>query len=77
MELIRSKHVPIPGSPRQFSWNKYNVLTTNLSLDIGDCNSEFLISLSEDNPCRLTHFPLILSQTAIGRYCVQLKQYRQ
>ena len=46
-------------------------------MDIGDCNSEFLISFSEDNPCRLTHFPLILSQTAIERYCVQLKQYRQ
>ena len=23
-------------------------------MDIGDCNSEFLMSLSEDNPCRLT-----------------------
>ena len=31
-------------------------------MDIADCNSEFLISFSEDNPCRLTHFPLILSQ---------------
>ena len=46
-------------------------------MDIGDCNSEFLMSLSEDNPCRLTHFPLILHQTAIRRYFVQLKQYRQ
>ena len=46
-------------------------------MDIGDCNSELLISFSEDNPCRLTHFPLILSQTAIERYCVQLKQYKQ
>ena len=43
----------------------------------GDCNSEFLMSLSEDNPFRLTHFPLILYQTAIRRYCVQLKQNRQ
>ena len=25
-------------------------------MDIGDCNSEFLMSLSEDNPCRLTLF---------------------
>ena len=46
-------------------------------MDIGDCNSEILISFSEDNPCRLTHFLLILSQTAIRRYCVQLIQYRQ
>ena len=46
-------------------------------MHIGDCNSEFLMSLSEDNPCRLTHFPLILYQTAIRRYCVPLKQYRQ
>ena len=53
-------------------------------MDIGDCNSEFLISFSEDNPCRLTHFLLILStckrrpsQPAIERNCVQLKQYRQ
>ena len=46
-------------------------------MDIGDCNSEFLISFSEDNPCRLTQFHLILPQTAIERYCVQLKQYRQ
>ena len=46
-------------------------------MDIGDCNSDFLISFSEDNPCRLTHFLLILSQTAIRLYCVQLNQYRQ
>ena len=46
-------------------------------MDIGDCNSEIQMSLSEDNPCRLTHFPLILSQTAIRQICVQLKQYRQ
>ena len=46
-------------------------------MDIADCNSEFLISFSEDNPCWLTHFPLIFSQTAIWRYCVQLRQYRQ
>ena len=30
-------------------------------MDIGDCNSELLISFSEDNPRRLTHFPPILS----------------
>ena len=48
-------------------------------MDIGHCNSGFLISFSEDNPCRLTLFLLILStykrrpsQIAIGRYCVQL-----
>ena len=46
-------------------------------MDIGDCNSEFPILFSEDNPCRLTHIPLILSQTGIRRYCVQLKQYMQ
>ena len=46
-------------------------------MDFGDCNSAFLISFSEDNPCWLTHFPLIFSQTAIWRYCVQLRQYRQ
>ena len=46
-------------------------------MDIGDCKSEFLMSLSKDNPCRLTHFPLIFYQTAIRRFCVQLKQYRQ
>ena len=46
-------------------------------MHIGDCNSEFLMSLSEDNPCRLTHSPLILSQTAIDRHCVQQKQYKQ
>ena len=46
-------------------------------MDIGDCSSEFLMSISEDNPCWLSHFPLILYQTAIRRYSVQLKQYRQ
>ena len=46
-------------------------------MDSADCNSEFLISFSEDNPCRLTHFPLILFQSAVRRYCVRLKQYRQ
>ena len=46
-------------------------------MDVGDCNSEFLISLSEDNPCRLTLFLVILSQTAIRRNCVQLNQHRQ
>ena len=35
------------------------------------------MSLSEDNPCRLTHFQLILYQIAIRWYCVPLKQYRQ
>ena len=29
MELLRSKYVPIPGSSWQFSWKKYDVLTTN------------------------------------------------
>ena len=46
-------------------------------MDIGDCNSELLMSPSEDNPCRLIHFPHILSQTAIRQSCVQLKQNRQ
>ena len=46
-------------------------------MDIGDCKSEFLKSFSEDNPCRLTHFPHIFSETEIGRYCVQQNQYRQ
>ena len=29
MELIRSNYVPIPGSSWQFSWNKYDDLTTS------------------------------------------------
>ena len=46
-------------------------------MDIGHCNNGFLISFSEDNPWRLTHFLLILSQTAIRRYCVLSNKYRQ
>ena len=61
MELIRSKAYLFLEAPDSFPGTK-RCFDYYFSMDIGDCNSEFLKSFSEDNPYRLTHFLLIFSR---------------
>ena len=73
MELIPSKYVPIPRNSWQFTWNKYDVLTTNSPWILVIAVGKFLYvknysqytlstrrSISGDNSA---NFPILIPQT--------------